>query len=87
MCNLSRLIELLQMAEKAIGDAPVRLAFEDSVMQEGFDSCNTESITDLRLIEDWALPGKSLVTHEEKPMQLLILYGLTSGIDSSITFK
>jgi hypothetical protein len=83
---LSKLIDCLTKAQAEAGpDTPVLLCFEEGVMDEGYDEKCTEGISDVRLIDDWPLPGKSLVTYEgEKPQKLVLFYDNHSKLDSSI---
>ena len=53
-------------------------------MDEGFDEQHTEGISDIRLIDDWPLPGNSLVNYEgEKPKKLVIFYDNHFKLDSA----
>jgi hypothetical protein len=89
-----KLIELHQAILIAMGktdaeDAEVLLHYERSAMEDGFSRASSEGISDIRLIDDWALPGNSLVTDEgTKPKKLVIFYdnhfNLDSSLDSSI---
>jgi hypothetical protein len=83
---LSKLIDCLTKAQAEAGpDTPVLLCFEEGAMDEGYDEKCTEGISDVRLIDDWPLPGKSLVTYEgEKPQKLVLFYDNHSKLDSSI---
>jgi hypothetical protein len=83
---LSKLIDCLIKAQAEAGpDTPVLLCFEEGAMDEGYDEKCTEGISDVRLIDDWPLPGKSLVTYEgEKPKKLVLFYDNHSKLDSSI---
>jgi hypothetical protein len=83
---LSKLIDCLTKAQAEAGpDTPVLLCFEEGAMDEGYDEKCTEGISDIRLIDDWPLPGKSLVTYEgEKPQKLVLFYDNHSKLDSSI---
>ena len=54
-------------------------------MDEGFDEQHTEGISDIRLIDDWPLPGASLVNYEgEKRKKLVIFYDNHFKLDSSV---
>lgn len=83
---LSELLTLLNKAEAQYGsDLPILLTYEPGVIEEGFDWDHMEAIFDVRVIEDWPLPGNSLVTYEgEKPKKLIIFYDNASKLDSSI---
>ena len=84
--KLSQLIELLNKAQAEAGpDIDILLCFEEAVMEEGYDQTATEAISDVRLVDDWPLPGKSLVTYEgKKPQKLVIFYDNHYKLDSSI---
>ncbi len=84
--KLSELIELLNKALAESGpDTPVLLCFEEGAMDEGYNESCTEGISDIRLIDDWPLPGKSLVTYEgQKPQKLVLFYDNHYKLDSSI---
>jgi hypothetical protein len=84
--KLSQLIELLNKALAESGpDTPVLLCFEEGAMDEGYDEKCTEGISDIRLVEDWPLPGKSLVTYEgNKPQKLVLFYDNHYKLDSAI---
>jgi hypothetical protein len=84
--KLSELIELLNKALAETGpDTPVLLCFEEGAMDEGYDESCTEGISDVRLIDDWPLPGKSLVTYEgQKPQKLVLFYDNHYKLDSSV---
>jgi hypothetical protein len=82
---LIELIELLHKAQIQAGpSAPVLLCFEPGAMENGYDEKATEGISDVRLVDDWPLPGKSLVTHEgDKPQKLVLFYDNHHNLDSS----
>jgi len=84
--KLSQLIELLNKALAESGpDTPVLLCYEEGTMDEGYDEKCTEGISDIRLVEDWPLPGKSLVTYEgNKPQKLVLFYDNHYKLDSAI---
>lgn len=85
MKTLSQLIELLNKAQAQSGpDTEVLLCFEEGAMEEGYDEKYTEGISDIRLVDDWPLPGTSLVTYEgQKPQKLVIFYDNHYKLDSS----
>lgn len=73
--KLSQLIELLNKAHAQAGpDAEVLLCYEDGAMSEGYDEKNTEGISDIRLVNDWPLPGKSLITYEGEIQQKVVIF-------------
>jgi hypothetical protein len=84
--KLSELIELLNKALAETGpDTPVLLCFEEGAMDEGYDESCTEGISDIRLIDDWPLPGKSLMSYEgSKPQKLILFYDNHYKLDSSV---
>lgn len=54
-------------------------------MKDGFSEATSEGISDIRLIDDWALPGDSLVNDEgPTPKKLVIFYDNHFNLDSSI---
>lgn len=83
---LSELIAILNKAEAQYGpDLPILLAFEETAIEEGYEETATEGISDIRVLEDWPLPGTSLVTYEgEKTKKLVIFYDNHYKLDSSI---
>ena len=87
--KLSELQELLNKALAETGpDAEVLLCYEgyeEGAMDEGYDEKCTEGISDIRLVNDWPLPGKSLITYEGKvPQKVVIFYDNHHKLDSSI---
>lgn len=74
--KLYKLTELLLDAQARTGpDTEVLLCFEEGAMENGYQEDQTEGISDVRLIDDWPLPGDSLMAHEgEKPRKLVIFY-------------
>lgn len=84
--NVSELREILAKAEAQHGpDMPILLCFEEAAIDEGYEESSTEGISDVRVVEDWPLPGTSLTTYEgEKPKKLVIFYDNHYKLDSSI---
>jgi hypothetical protein len=84
--KLSELIQLLNKAHAETGpDAEVLLCYEEAVLLEGYDESSTEGISDIRLLEDWPLPGKSLSVYEgEKEKKVVIFYDNHYKLDSSV---
>jgi len=75
---------LIAMGKTDAEDAEVLLHYEESAMKDGFSEATSEGISDIRLIDDWALPGDSLVTDEgTKPKKLVIFYDNHFNLDSS----
>ena len=83
LCELHR-ITTIAMRSHAAQDAEVLLHYERSAMEDGFSRDSSEGISDVRLINDWPLPGKSLVTDEGPlPQKLVIFYDNHFKLDSS----
>lgn len=82
---LSELSEILNKAEAKYGpDLPILLCFEEGAMDEGYSEDATEGISDVRVVNDWPLPGESLVTYEgERPKKLVIFYDNHYKLDSA----
>lgn len=82
---LSELSQILNKAEAKYGpDLPILLCFEEAAMDEGYSEAATEGISDVRVVNDWPLPGESLVTYEgERPKKLVIFYDNHYKLDSS----
>lgn len=83
--QLKPLIELLNKALAEAGpDSEVLLCFEEAAIDEGYDENSTEGISDIRLVEDWPLPGRSLTTYEgEKRQKVIIFYDNHYKLDSA----
>jgi hypothetical protein len=70
--------------EKAGPEAEVLLCYEKAALDEGYDKASTEGVSDIRVVDDWPLPGESLVTDEvERPKQVVIFYDNHFNLDSS----
>jgi hypothetical protein len=83
--QLKVLIDILNKARVEAGDeAEVFLCFEETALDEGYDEDSTEGISDVRLLEDWPLPGKSLCFSEgEKAQKVVIFYDNHYKLDSA----
>ena len=83
--KISELINALQTAYiMDHEDMEVVLCFEPAVMEEGFDWKTVEGIADVRVTRDWPLPGDSLINHEEKiTNKVVIMYDLIQNLDSA----
>ncbi len=56
-------------------DAEVKLFCESVVFDDVFDSNACEVITDIRAVNDWPLPGSSIVTGDaEQPGKILVIF-------------
>lgn len=83
--KLSQLIDLLTKAQESCGpDADVLLCYEEGIYDDGYCEQHTEGISDIRLVNDWPLPGISLTTHEEFKQKVVIMYDNHYKLDSSI---
>jgi hypothetical protein len=57
-------------------DTEVKLLWEEGVISENYDPEYLEDPTDVRVINDWPLPGDSLITKNESPSKMfVIMYG------------
>ena len=83
--KLSELQELLNKALSECGpDAEVLLAYEAGALEEGYDEELTEGVTDVRIVESWPLPGRSLSFYEgEKDKKVVIFYANHGDLDST----
>jgi len=83
--KLQTLIDTLNKArDQAGGDAEVLLTFEETALEEGYEETSTEGISDIRLLEDWPLPGKSLCfTEGDKAQKVVIFYDNHYKLDSA----
>lgn len=83
--KLSELLELLNKAITQTGpDAEVLLCFEEAALDEGYDETCTEGISDIRLVDDWPLPGRSLSVYEgEQKQKVVIFYDNHYKLDSA----
>jgi hypothetical protein len=57
-------------------DTEVKLLWEEGVLTENYDPNCLEEPTDVRVINDWPLPGDSLIVKSEMPSKMfVIMYG------------
>lgn len=57
-------------------DTEVKLLWEEGVLTENYDPNCLEEPTDVRAINDWPLPGDSLLVTNEMPSKMfVIMYG------------
>lgn len=57
-------------------DTEVKLLWEEGVLTENYDPNCLEEPTDVRAINDWPLPGDSLIVKSETPSKMfVIMYG------------
>lgn len=83
------LSELQALLNKALAEAgphaEVLLCYEEGAMDEGYNEKHTEGISDVRLVDDWPLPGKSLSFREgEIPQKVVIFYDNHYKLDSAM---
>lgn len=83
-----KLFELQELLNKAFAEAgpnaEVLLCYEEGAMEDGYDEKCTEGISDIRLVDDWPLPGKSLSSYEGKiPQKVVIFYDNHYKLDSA----
>ncbi len=56
-------------------DCEVKLFCEQVCFDDVFDADSCEEITDIRLLDDWPLPGESLIVgNSENPGKFLVLF-------------
>ena len=87
MNTLNDLMAVLTEAKACgiAGSTPISLCWEQGCYDEEYDSNWLEAITDIRLVEEWPLPGDSLIVPaEDKPKRLVFFYDALSKQDSSI---
>lgn len=82
-----KVTELIRAAENFLlennGDGEVKLYWEEGAIKEGFDPQYYEQPTDARAVNDWPLPGKSLITKNEgaeMTKHFVIMYGECKSI-------
>jgi len=84
-----KLSELYRILTQTMLQSPpgteVLLHYEQSAMEDGFSETTSEGISDIRLMNDWPLPGDSMVNNEgTRPKKLVIFYDNHFNLDSSI---
>jgi len=84
--KLSELYRILtQTMLQSPPETEVLLHYERSAMEDGFSETTSEGISDIRLMNDWPLPGDSMVNNEgTRPKKLVIFYDNHFNLDSSI---
>lgn len=62
-------------------DCEVKLFCEQVVFDDCFDVNHCENITDVRVVNDWPLPGESLIVGDaESPGKYLVLFYNSSDV-------
>lgn len=57
-------------------DTEVKLLWEEGVLTDNYSADLLEEPTDVRVINDWPLPGDSLIVKSEMPSKMfVIMYG------------
>ena len=73
--KVSELVQHLRGYLQQYPDGDVKLFCESVVYDDVFDSSNCETVTDVRVVDDWPLPGKSLIAgNAEEPHQYLVVF-------------
>lgn len=80
MTPCMKLTELYTILGQALVTCPkdpeVVLAFESDTLEGAFDLSRLESIKDIRVMDDWPLPGTSLIVpHETHDKLIVFFYG------------
>jgi hypothetical protein len=61
-------------------DCEIKLFSEDTVFQDVFDEKQCEEITDIRAVNDWPLPGESIILgNAEQPGRYLVFFYSSSN--------
>lgn len=83
--KISILRDILNETLALHGDLEILLSYERAVMEEGvYCKEETEGISDVRLVQDWPLPGKSLLHVEhEKNYNIVLFYANHDDLDSA----
>lgn len=64
-------------------DCDVKLYSEQSAFEEAFDFKHSEVVTDVRVVNDWPLPGESLIVGDtENPGKYLVLFYNSENVGS-----
>lgn len=90
MKTINELLTILNEAKACgiAGSTPVALCWEQGCYDEGYDEKVLETITDIRIVNEWPLPGDSLIVpSEDKPQRLVFFYDELSKQDSSIVHQ
>lgn len=87
--KVAEFIRALARAQAEVGpEAEVSLIHEFIVMKEGYSRQNLVSVSDIRVANDWPLPGSSMI-HEEpahlKKKEVIIFFDLDSAVKGSTT--
>ncbi len=64
-------------------DCEVKLYSEQSAFEDAFDFKYSEVVTDVRVVNDWPLPGESLIVGDtENPGKYLVLFYNSENVGS-----
>jgi hypothetical protein len=73
-----KLSELRDVVERAMiscpSDAEIVLSYEQDTLEDAFSLSRLESLKDIRVMDDWPLPGVSLVVPYETRDKLVVLF-------------
>jgi hypothetical protein len=75
LMKVSELLSALDNYLRINEDCEIVTCCETVVFEDGFDEDYCEPITDLRIVNDWPLPGDSLITTEAPQKKLILFYG------------
>lgn len=75
LMKVSELLNALDNYLRINEDCEIVTYCEAVVFEDGFDEDYCEPITDLRIVNDWPLPGDSLITTEAPQKKLILFYG------------
>jgi hypothetical protein len=75
LMKASKLLRLLDDYLKFHEDCDLRLYCESVVYDDCYDEHSHEVITDIRMVNDWPLPGESIITsNAEAPGKYLVIF-------------
>ena len=74
--KVSELSQILRSFLQQFPDCDVKLYCESVVYDDVFDSGSCEVLTDVRVVDDWPLPGESIIigNAEEAGKYLVLFY-------------
>ena len=75
LMKVSELLSALDNYLRINEDCEIVTYCESMIFDDGFHENFCEPITDLRIVNDWPLPGDSLITTEAPQKKLILFYG------------
>ena len=75
LMKVSELLSALDNYLRINEDCEIVTYCESMIFDDGFHENFCEPITDLRIVNDWPLPGDSLITIEAPQKKLILFYG------------